>query len=154
MLFAIFSLPQGISCLLHKHFSIATAKACLLVALLSTTGHAAFAGDWQLKKNSSGIKIYTQSSQNTEFKAIRAEFEAKGNVRQLANLLTDVSRQKNWVYSTSNSAIIKRPRQQRTLLLYREGYAMAVEQPRCSCANEMGARYSCGHADGKFPQYR
>ncbi|GAA4468907.1 START domain-containing protein [Nemorincola caseinilytica] len=66
------------------------------------------ANEWQLKKSGSGINIYTKSQQASEVKVLKAEFEADGTVKQLANLLADVDKQKNWVYSTNSTRLIKR----------------------------------------------
>ena len=69
----------------------------------------AIAGDkWELKKESDGIKIYTATVANANVKALKADFTATGTAAQLAAVLLDVNAQKQWVYRTQTSSLIKR----------------------------------------------
>jgi hypothetical protein len=79
-----------------------------LVLCLSAVPAQAQSGEWELKKNSSGIRIYAQSRPGSDIKALKAEFELQGNVAQLARFLSDISRQKDWVYSTVSSRLVRR----------------------------------------------
>ncbi len=81
-------------------------RACVLL-LLSALGYEAKAEGWELKRNSSGIRIYTQSQSGSEIRRLKADFEVSGTVSQLASLLADVGKQKSWVYSTRSAIIIR-----------------------------------------------
>lgn len=62
---------------------------------------------WELKKNSDGIRIYTRTVAGSEIKELKADFEAAGTISRLAGLLLDVPGQKDWVYSTKLSTVVK-----------------------------------------------
>lgn len=62
---------------------------------------------WELKKNSDGIRIYTRMVAGSEIKELKADFETKGSISRLAGLLLDVPGQKDWVYSTKMSTVVK-----------------------------------------------
>ena len=74
---------------------------------------------WQLKKETDGIKVYTQSVANTDIKALKADFMMDGNMDKLASVLLDISGQKDWVYSTKSSKILKKVGEQE-LIYYSE----------------------------------
>lgn len=79
----------------------------LLLPLLLFNSFASAAGKWELKKDSDGIKIFTSSIANSDVKALRAELTTKGTPAQLAAILMNVGKQKDWVYSTESSSVVK-----------------------------------------------
>lgn len=74
---------------------------------------------WQLKKETDGIKIYTQSVANSDIKALKADFMINGDMDKLASVLLDISGQKDWVYSTMSSKVLKKVGEQE-LIYYSE----------------------------------
>ena len=62
---------------------------------------------WELKNNSNGISIYTRSTPGSGIKELKATFEVKASLNEVKALLLDVSQQKDWVYSTKKSAVLK-----------------------------------------------
>jgi hypothetical protein len=78
----------------------------LLLPLIFLTSFAN-AVKWDLKKDSEGIKIYTADVPNSEVKALKAELITVGTPTQLVAILMDIKRQKEWVYSTVSSSLIK-----------------------------------------------
>lgn len=62
---------------------------------------------WELKKSTDGIQVYTRSIPNSGHKALKAVLTAKGTTRQLAAILLNVALQKDWVYSTKSSHLVK-----------------------------------------------
>lgn len=85
-----------------------TRNMSLLLMLMLFTAFNVNAGNkWELKKNSDGIKIYTRSIEGSDIKEIKASFDTKGNIAQLEKLLLDISTQKDWVYSTKQSSVVK-----------------------------------------------
>ena len=64
--------------------------------------------NWQLKKESDGIKIYTASRPGSNVRALRVEYTLEASLSQLAALLLDVSIQPQWVYSTKSSSVLKK----------------------------------------------
>jgi hypothetical protein len=63
---------------------------------------------WHLTKEKSGIKIYTKKTESSSFKSIKVEGVFEGSWQQLFNILMDVNAQKQWVYRTKKSYVIKK----------------------------------------------
>ncbi|MBS1773627.1 MAG: hypothetical protein JST82_12275 [Bacteroidetes bacterium] len=82
-------------------------QSAVLLFLILTSLIAEAENKWELRKNSEGIKIYTRSVEGSGIKELKAEFEATGNIRQLAKILLDIPGQKDWVYSTKASTVVK-----------------------------------------------
>ncbi len=81
--------------------------AALFMVLLCGAWDVQAQDKWELMKNSDGIRIYTRMVAGSEIKELKADFEAKGSISQLAALLLDVPGQKDWVYSTKISTVVK-----------------------------------------------
>ncbi len=63
---------------------------------------------WELAKEKNGIKVFTRKETNSKFKSIRVEATLNGTLDKLLRVLMDAGSNKNWVYNTNNSYIIKR----------------------------------------------
>jgi hypothetical protein len=63
---------------------------------------------WQLAKEKDGIKVYTKKEESSSFKSIKVEASFQGSWEKLANILIDVKFQKQWVYRTKNSYLLKK----------------------------------------------
>jgi hypothetical protein len=63
---------------------------------------------WQLSKEKDGIKIYTKKEESSSFKSIRVEGNFKGSWEKLFSILMDIKSQKQWVYRTKTSYLIRK----------------------------------------------
>jgi hypothetical protein len=79
-----------------------------LAVIFSPTSVIAAADGWQLKKAEAGIRIFTRAMANSSLKAVRAEFTIKTTMQELVDYLMDVEKQKEWVYTTKYSRVIKK----------------------------------------------
>jgi len=81
----------------------------IIVLLCLLSMHANGQGDWKLKRNEEGIKVFTASSDQSEFKSIKVECTVNARLSQLVALLLDVDEQHNWVYGSQSSRLVKKP---------------------------------------------
>jgi hypothetical protein len=82
-------------------------KSFLIICLLQF--QVAFAQtNWELSKDKNGIKVYTASNSTSKFKSIKVEANVEGTLEKLMNILMDVSNNKNWVYNTRYSYLIRK----------------------------------------------
>ena len=63
---------------------------------------------WDLEKNKDGIKVYTSKAEAAKYKAVKVEAVMAGNLDKLLKLLLDAGSNKEWIYRTNNSYLIKR----------------------------------------------
>ncbi len=63
---------------------------------------------WELRKNSNGIKIYTQDYPNSKFKEYKAQMTLKTSLQTVKSVILDAENLKNWNYKTSKSSLIKK----------------------------------------------
>jgi START domain-containing protein len=64
--------------------------------------------DWQLKRDEKGIKVYTRSSENSNFKSIKVDCIVNATAPQLVAFLLDVDRQCDWVCNYKCSKLVKK----------------------------------------------
>lgn len=64
-------------------------------------------GAWTLKKDKNGIKVFSRKTTAFKFDEVKVECEFEGRISQLAAVLLDINRQKEWSYKTSKSELIK-----------------------------------------------
>jgi hypothetical protein len=77
----------------------------LFLSLVSTGVHAQF--NWELKKDEDGIKVYTSSTANSNFKSIKVECTVKATQAQFVAFLLDITKQHEWVYNTKSTQLLK-----------------------------------------------
>ena len=58
---------------------------------------------WKLKKDDDGIKIYTGSTDTSEYKLLKVELEVDASVNQVLAFLKDVERQPEWIYGVRSA---------------------------------------------------
>ncbi len=80
----------------------------LLLPLLFFNSFASAVEKWTLKKESEGIKIYTATIPKSNVKALRVELTTSGTPAQLADILMNIEKQKEWVYGTETSVVLKK----------------------------------------------
>jgi hypothetical protein len=78
----------------------------LLFSVAVIPGYSQY--DWKLSKNKDGIKVYESETKYSDFKSIKVEYVMQGNYDKLMAALNDVSHQKEWVYSSKTSYVLKR----------------------------------------------
>jgi hypothetical protein len=64
--------------------------------------------NWELAKEKDGIKVFTRKETNSKFKSIRVEANIAGTMDKLLKVLMDASSNKDWVYNTNESYLIKK----------------------------------------------
>ena len=63
--------------------------------------------DWKQRRNEDGIKVFTASTELSDFKSIKVECTVNARLSQLIAFLLDVNEQHNWVYGNKFSQLIK-----------------------------------------------
>jgi len=96
------AIPQKI---IMKVISI---KLASLVLFSSFASAAIGQYNWKLSKDEDGIKVYQSEVSHSKFKSIKVECTLEGTYDKLMAILNDVPNQKNWVYNSKNSSILKR----------------------------------------------
>lgn len=79
----------------------------LLGGLLSTNALGQ-SGDWELRKNDKGIKVFTREVGGSEFAAFRGEMRVRASLASLAAVLYDVADYPEWLPLTSEARLIDR----------------------------------------------
>ncbi len=64
--------------------------------------------EWQLKKDEDGIKVFTASTPNSNFKSVKVECTVKATPSQLIAFLLDVEKQHEWIYNNKCSRVVKK----------------------------------------------
>lgn len=81
---------------------------CFALLFLSCLPLAAGASPWELKRDSDGIRIYTRSTDGSAIKDLKASFDVRGSLNRVSGVLLDVAGQKEWVYATEQSIVVRR----------------------------------------------
>jgi hypothetical protein len=63
--------------------------------------------NWILQKEKDGIKISSRHSATSAFNDIRVELDLPGTIDQLARILLDIKKYKEWSYATKVSELVK-----------------------------------------------
>lgn len=82
-------------------------RILLICSLFFYSSHDA-RSQWTLARETDGIKVYTGKIGTSKFKSIKVEASLPGTMNKLIKILTDAGSNKDWVYKTENSYIIKR----------------------------------------------
>jgi hypothetical protein len=75
--------------------------------------------DWKLVKQKNGIGVYTSPGGHDGLKLIKATAEITGSLQRVKQIFTDISIQKEWVYGTRKSYLVKK-QDENSLLYYNE----------------------------------
>jgi hypothetical protein len=93
-------------------------KTCLIFLSLFASVHCLASPDWKLKKQNDRLKVYTASVENSTYKAVRVECTVNGTFSQIISVLFDTEKQKDWVFNTKYSKLLKK--QGNELIYYSE----------------------------------
>jgi START domain len=77
-----------------------------LFPALAIKGYSQY--NWKLSKDKDGIKVYESEKKNSDYKSIKVECVLQGTYAKLIAALTDVAHQKEWVYKSKTSYILKK----------------------------------------------
>ena len=64
-------------------------------------------GDWAMKLNKEGIKVYTKDAAGSPIKAIKTECELETTIDVLTSVLLDVNDSKEWIYATKKATLLQ-----------------------------------------------
>src|SRR5215218_9407745 len=79
----------------------------LLICLVICSYGSSSQPNWELTKEKDGIKVYTSNQSSSKFKSIKVEAVLTGTLQKLVKILRNVENNKEWVYSTKQSYIIR-----------------------------------------------
>ncbi|HLX92583.1 MAG TPA: START domain-containing protein [Puia sp.] len=79
----------------------------ILFGSIFTFSSGASQGEWHLKKDQGGIRIYMRSNNHSSFNEIKAEMTIDSKLSALAALLLDVHNHTNWVYSVKTCYLLR-----------------------------------------------
>jgi hypothetical protein len=83
-------------------------KILLLSILILGSGRNSYGQEnWVLQKENDGIKISSRHSATSAFNDIRVQLDLPGNIDQLARILLDIKKYKEWSYATKVSELVK-----------------------------------------------
>ncbi len=83
-------------------------KRISIIICLVICGYPSFSQDgWELTKEKNGIKVYTANETSSKIKSIKVEAVLTGTLQKLVKILRDVRNNKEWVYSTKQSYVLK-----------------------------------------------
>ncbi|MDO1444832.1 START domain-containing protein [Rhodocytophaga aerolata] len=80
--------------------------AFYLICLLAFSCFSAQA-QWNLEKETNGIKIYTAESSTSPVKSVKVEAVFKGTCQKIISILKEVEKQPQWVYATKQAYLIQ-----------------------------------------------
>ena len=64
--------------------------------------------NWEIAKDKNNIKVYTRKEATSKFKQIKVVATINGTIDKLLKVMMDAGSNKEWVFNTANSYIIKR----------------------------------------------
>jgi hypothetical protein len=62
---------------------------------------------WTLKKDKNGIKVYSRKNNGFKFDELKVESVFDGKISQMVAVILDVNHQRDWVYKTIKSYLLK-----------------------------------------------
>ena len=63
--------------------------------------------EWELSKEGNGIKVYTGTMNNSNFKSVKVECTLEGTIDKLVTVLKNVDGNNHWVYNTKQTHMVK-----------------------------------------------
>ena len=78
-------------------------------------------GKWELKKNDSGIQVYTRKAAKGNVKEVRVLCDLDATKAQLINTLQNIADYSSWVYSNKKSTVLKMVNSQ-NIIYYTESH--------------------------------
>lgn len=75
--------------------------------LILFCSRAACQPTWKLRKEEDGIRMYTASTDTSEFKLLKVELEVDATAADVLAFLKDVDRQPEWIYGVRSATMLK-----------------------------------------------
>ncbi len=88
--------------------NVLSLRQFVFLVFLLNCNNAFSQGDWKLKKEKEGIRVYSKRSQHSKFNEIKAEFDIKTSLQKFFSVISDVDKYPLWVYGTKSAVILKR----------------------------------------------
>lgn len=63
--------------------------------------------EWNLKKDENGIKVYSRSSEHTNYNELRVEMTLQASLSSVAALVLDIGNYPSWSFNTKQTSILK-----------------------------------------------
>ncbi len=63
---------------------------------------------WNLEKDKQGLKVYSSTVPNSDYKAIKVEGNFTGSYSRLISILTNVSLFSSWIYHSKTNRVVKK----------------------------------------------
>ena len=79
----------------------------VIIIFFSALSCSLFAQNWELSRNENNIKVYKGEIDSSKYKIIKVEAEMQGTLEKVIAILKDVDNNKNWVYNTRRSYLVK-----------------------------------------------
>ncbi len=80
----------------------------ILIIIINALCFTVQGQNWELKKNSNGIKIYTRQKEGYNLLEFKAETTVNASVKQVVDIIYDVNSYKNWMSDVKKSELIKK----------------------------------------------
>ena len=80
----------------------------LFILSLFVSFQSAAQTTWELAKDKNNIKVYTRKDATSRFKSIKVDATLTGTMDKLLKVLMDANSNKEWVYNTNTSYVIKK----------------------------------------------
>ncbi len=81
--------------------------AIIILISMLYVAPALAATKWQLRKDEEGIKVYSASTETSEFKMIKVECIVEATPAILVAILKDIDKKHEWVYSSKESEVLQ-----------------------------------------------
>lgn len=82
-------------------------RTLLILVLIVTCTIAHSQVIWKLRKDEDGIRMYTASTDTSEFKLLKVELEVDATSAQVLAFLKDVEQQPDWIYGVRHARMLK-----------------------------------------------
>ncbi len=63
---------------------------------------------WELKKDQSGIRVYSRTGDSSRFDDLKVEMTLQGKLSSLAALILDIGNYPNWSFNSAKAVMLKR----------------------------------------------
>ncbi len=89
------------------NFSIFKLTLILLFSFLTTSSFAQFGEGWEYKKETDGVKVWTRTPDNSDFKEVLVKTSYTSRLSTLVAVGMDISSYVRWVYSTGEAKVLE-----------------------------------------------
>lgn len=79
----------------------------LIISLLTSSLSAQFGEGWEYKKETDGVKVWTRTPDNSNFKEVLVKTSYEATLSTLVSVGMDISAYDRWVYSTKQAKLLE-----------------------------------------------